>query len=245
MQFKTYLTSLKTMYFLKPGSYDAGERCQLKDDTTGKPIFYKEVKDADGNISYEITLEDTGLRVMGSQKSYMEGIFWTFTEIFGNIRDPKTLWKKTLQILQDPIKSANLKMLLYQFVGMALAKELIEFLLGLWGEKRDEDKSKYTIGRAIGDEGYYLLSKSLVDSTRDFNILRAFSQSAENLSPVSLVTTFRMVSSFWNLSTDWYDGEDNYSFDKFLKQNFGAFRSVDSLYQGVKKTNAAVVNTVN
>lgn len=236
MQFSTYLTSAKTVWFLKPGAYDQGIKRQAIDDKTGKPLFWKDDLDADGNTIHILTTEDTGEPYTVTGKGYMEGIFWTLNEAFDDFKKGgiKELWKNWKE---TPVKMQNMKLLAFQ-IGMAtLIAGITKYLLGLWKDNKKSDLSPYTIGRAMEDQAFNMVSKSLTGSMANFDIVSTFGSIADTEPP-----SIGIMSNFFTSTGGVMFGDK--TFGSWAKTNFGIYRSFGGLVEGVGKIGAATENTI-
>lgn len=236
MQFSTYLTSAKTVWFLKPGAYDQGVKRQAIDDKTGLPLFWIDGVDADGNTTHILTTEDTGEPYIVAGKGYMEGIFWTLQDVYEDLKKGgvKEIWKS---IKETPVKQQNLKLLAFQ-LGMALIiAGITKYLLNLWKEQRKSDLSPYTMGKAMGDQAFNMVNKSVTGSLANFDLVSTFGNIADTEPPA-----IGILTNFFSSTNNTMFGDQTWG--SWAKTNFGIYRSFGGLIEGVGKIGAATENSI-
>lgn len=236
LQFSTYLTSAKTIWFLKPGAYDQGIKRQAIDDKTGLPLFWKDGVDADGNSTHILTTEDTGEPYIITGKGYMEGIFWTLQDIYEDLKKGgvKEIWKS---IKDTPVKQQNLKLLAFQ-LGMALIiASITKYLLNLWKEQRKSDLSPYTMGKAMGDQAFNMVNKSVTGSLANFDLVSTFGNIADTEPPA-----IGILTNFFSSTNNAMFGDQTWG--SWAKTNFGIYRSFGGLIEGIGKIGTATENTI-
>ena len=238
LQFSTYLTANKTQWFLSPKEYETNIRKQAT-DADGNLLFWKRVIDINGEESLipvpesELEPNDPREPVMDVAKSYMEGIFYTLRDF---CRDTKNLglvgaWKN----VQDcDAKRQNLRLLAYKLLMWAILGGIVKTLLSMWKENRKKDKSPYTLGRAISDEGFNMVYRAINGSADNFNLLNVFGGNIMDSEVPAYATAANFVKSTWKAGKNIVTGNEiGKSLDAWIYTNSAAYSSTSGLWRGL------------
>lgn len=237
MQFKTYLSATKTMYFLKPDAYNLGARRQMIDEKTGKPLFWKHHVNEAGEKMDVPTTEDTGEPMYDYGNGYMEGIFWSLYDIFkawkkGGIREAKN------EMLSNEVKVQNMKQLGYNLFVLILLAGLSKFLIDMWKEHREANKGEMTVSQLMSDQSFNLFTKAYLGSFQDFNVVQSFTGFISDSEPAS----FSIMNNFFNSSKQMIFGDRTLA--SWLKSNSGFYRSFSGVFDGIQEMNKAAENSL-
>ena len=236
LQFSTYLTASKTKWLLPKGQYNTNERIQRTDEN-GNPLYWKEDKDNNGNLIYIPTIENTGSPIMDVGSTYMEGILWTLVDAY---EDFKNLGVKGMfQNIQDiAVKRQNLKSLGYTLLMWLFYGLVVKYLIELWKENREKDKSAYTLSKALGDGTVDIFTRAISGSFSEFSLITAFGGDILGSEPPMIGATTNLFTSSWDLVTG------DKTLGGWLKTNVSAYRSIRKFAEGVGKIGEAAENSI-
>lgn len=236
-QFKSYVTAQRTNWLLKPGLYDKGEIGQLEDEKTGKPLFLKEVQNEDGETILVPTTEETGLKLIGPKYSYMEGIFYTLKEAYSEWRTNgfQSMWKELNSV---DVKHNNSKLAVWNLLVGFLFAGILSAIIKMWKDYREEDQTPTTLGSILADQSFDSVSRAILGSTQDFNLVDSIRSNTIDAEPAAL----NMLSNFFTSTNQFITGDR--TLQSYMRTNVGAYRSLYTLFSGLEELGRGVEGSI-
>jgi hypothetical protein len=209
MQFRTYLSSIKNTWALKPDQYNTGAQKHATNEF-GELLYW------DGDV---ITTKDTGVPVYEWGSSYMEGILYSLKAVFDSFRQGGIAGVKDT-IFNDPtgVRKQNLKKFGNDVLLWILLGTLGKLLIDLWDEKRNESRDPNSMMQAVEDAAFDVFERGFNSSYDDLTPLDAISSILDNSEPAAVGYVTRFFNSTW----DFVAGDK--SLGSYLSTNISAVR---------------------
>lgn len=115
---------------------------------------------------------------------------------------------------------------------------VVKYLIELWKENREKDKSAYTLSKALGDGTVDIFTRALSGSFSEFSLITAFGGDILGSEPPMIGATTNLFTSSWDLVTG------DKTLGGWLKTNVSAYRSIRKFAEGVGKIGEAAENSI-
>lgn len=208
MQFRTYWSGKKNQYLAPGGVKMMGKMVQYeetKKDENGNDVIvkYYHKLDENGNVTNEITDQDTGVPFYVWKGQWQEGIILTlfkcfevmwpdlksgnFTKAFDDVA--KNIWNNEDINMRTIYRSNILQIVTELGVFIVIGNILARWLMSLFQEHIKEEKQYATsFGSQVANTAYYIGINSLRSSTDDANFINSIGGILVDWTPMSIRT---------------------------------------------------------
>lgn len=235
MQFRTYWSGKKNLFFAPGGVTLQGHFKQVKNPDTGEKLFYQIDNENNVRRDLEPTTEDTGYPVYKWIGDWREGVMCQLATAAhamydtGSVQEGfSSMWnnpnKDIRERFRSNIKQITTDLMMWLFFGTLISG----FLQGWLKELEKENKKSNDFAQGLILSAASIAVYSLRNASFDFNFIDSIGTPISSWTPFAFDWGGRQMKNWWNVATgdeDFWDGCIN---------TFGATKQIKPMFDAIK-----------